>query len=69
MLLIAIIASVMVVAFLIATGSNKNIKSRTEHEADLLEKHFEEEVTPPVVEVQKKKAPAKKKKNLASKAN
>jgi mevalonate pyrophosphate decarboxylase len=69
MLLIAIIASVMVVAFLIATGSNKNIKSRTEHEADLLEKHFEEEVTPPVVEVQKKKSPAKKKKNLASKAN
>jgi hypothetical protein len=69
MLLIAIIASVMVVAFLIATGSNKNIKSRTEHEADLLEKHFEEEVVePPVVEVQKKKAP-KKKKNLDSKVN
>lgn len=69
MLLIAIIASVMVVAFLIATGSNKNIKSRTEHEADLLEKHFEEEVVePPVVEVKKKKAP-KKKKDLDSKVN
>ena len=68
MLLIAIIASVMVVAFLIATGSNKNINSRTEHEADLLEKHFEEELTPPVVEVKKKKA-KKKKKNLDSKVN
>ena len=62
MLLIAIIASVMVVAFLIATGSNKNINSRTEHEADLLEKHFEEELTPPAVEVKKKKSPKKKKK-------
>jgi len=63
MLLIAIIASVMVVAFLIATGSNKNINSRTEHEADLLEKHFEEELPPPpVVEAQKKKYPKKKKK-------
>jgi hypothetical protein len=69
MLLIAIIASVMVVAFLIATGSDKNIKSRTEHEADLLEKHFEEELTPPVIEVKKKKAPKKKKKNLDSKVN
>jgi mevalonate pyrophosphate decarboxylase len=68
MLLIAIIASVMVVAFLIATGSNKNIKSRTEHEADLLEKHFEEELAPPAVEVKKKKAP-KKKKDLDSKVN
>jgi len=62
MLLIAIIASVMVVAFLIATGSNKNINSRTEHEADLLEKHFEEELTPPVIEVKKKKSSKKKKK-------
>jgi hypothetical protein len=63
MLLIAIIASVMVVAFLIATGSNKNINSRTEHEADLLEKHFEEELPPPpVVEAQKKKSSKKKKK-------
>jgi hypothetical protein len=62
MLLIAIIASVMVVVYLIATGSDKNIKSRTEHEAELLEKHSEEEVVvPPVVEVQKKKAPKKKK--------
>ena len=64
MLLIAIIASVMVVAFLIATGSNKNIKSRTEHEADLLEKHFEEELAPPVIK--KKKAPKKKKKEFGS---
>jgi hypothetical protein len=68
MLLIAIIASVMVVAFLIATGSNKNINSRTEHEADLLEKHFTEDLTPPAVE-KKKKTPKKKKKNLDSKAN
>jgi hypothetical protein len=71
MLLIAIIASVMVMAFLIATGSNKNIKSRTEHEADLLEKHFEEELpSPPVVEAQNKKSPKKKKKkNLDSKVD
>ena len=66
MLLIAVIASVMVVAFLIATGSNKNIKSRTEHEADLLEKHFEEELAPPVVEVKKKKAKKRKKKEVGS---
>ena len=66
MLLIAVIASVMVVAFLIATGSNKNIKSRTEHEADLLEKHFEEELTLPVVEVKKKKAKKRKKKEVGS---
>ena len=68
MLLIIVVASVMVLGFLIATGSNKNINSRTEHEADLLEKHFEEELTPPVVEVKKKKA-KKKKKNLDSKVN
>jgi hypothetical protein len=66
MLLIIAIASVMVLGFLLATGSNKNINSRTEHEADLLEKHFEEELTPPVV---KKKTKKKKKKNLDSKVN
>ena len=65
MLLIAIIASVMVVAFLIATGSNKNINSRTEHEADLLEKHFAEDLAP----VKKKKSSKKKKKNLDSKVD
>jgi len=69
MLLIAIIASIMVVAFLIATGSNKNIKSRTEHEADLLDKHFEEELTPPAVKAKKKKYYHKKKTNLDSKVN
>lgn len=68
MLLIAIIASVMVVAFLIATGSNKNINSRTEHEADLLEKHFSEDLAPPVVG-KKKKSSKKKKKNLDSKVD
>ena len=57
MLLIIAIASVMVLGFLLATGSNKNINSRTEHEADLLEKHFEEELTPPVIEVKKKRVP------------
>ena len=63
MVLIIVVASIMVLGFLIATGSNKNINSRTEHEADLLEKHFEEELPPPpVVEAQKKKYPKKKKK-------
>tara|TARA_B110000503_G_scaffold143550_1_gene245729 strand:- start:1887 stop:2096 length:210 start_codon:yes stop_codon:yes gene_type:complete len=69
MLLIAVIASVMVVAFLIAAGSNKNIKSRTEHEADLLDKHFKEELIPPAVKVKKKKYYYKKKTNLASKVD
>lgn len=64
MLLIIAIASIMVLGFLIATGSEKNIKSRTEHEADLLEKHFEEELAPPVIK--KKKAPKKKKKEFGS---
>ena len=62
MLLIIVVASVMVLGFLIATGSDKNIKSRTKHEADLLEKHFEEELTPPV----KKKKSTKKKKKVGS---
>jgi len=64
MLLIAIIASVMVVAFLIATGSNKNINSRTEHEADLLEKHFQEDLS--LEKKKKKKSPKKKKKEVGS---
>ena len=68
MLLIIAVASVMVLGFLLATGSDKNIKSRTEHEADLLEKHFAEELAPPVVEVKKKKS-KKKKKNLDSKVD
>ena len=68
MVLIIVVASIMVLGFLIATGSNKNINSRTEHEADLLEKHFEEELTPPAIEVKKKKA-KKKKKNLDSKVD
>ena len=62
MVLIIVVASVMVLGFLIATGSNKNINSRTEHEADLLEKHFEEELAPPAIEVKKKKSSKKKKK-------
>ena len=65
MLLIIAIASVMVLGFLLATGSDKNINSRTEHEIDLLEKHFEEDLAP----VKKKKSPKKKKKNLDSKVN
>lgn len=64
MLLIIAIASIMVLGFLIATGSSENINSRTEHEIDLLEKHFEEELAPPVIK--KKKAPKKKKKELGS---
>ena len=56
MVLIIVVASVMVLGFLIATGSNKNINSRTEHEADLLEKHFKEELTPPAIEVKRAKA-------------
>jgi len=31
MVLIIVVASIMVLGFLIATGSNKNINSRTEH--------------------------------------
>ena len=65
MLLIAVIASVMVLGFLLATGSDKNINSRTEHEIDLLEKHFAEDLPP----VKKKKSSKKKKKNLDSKVD
>ena len=60
MLLIIVVASIMILGFLIATGSNKNINSRTEHEMDLLEKHFQEDLT------LKKKAPKKKKKEIGS---
>ena len=62
MVLIIVVASVMVLGFLLATGSDKNIKSRTEHEADLLEKHFQEDLAPK----KKKKAPVKKKKKVGS---
>ena len=62
MLLIIVVASIMILGFLLATGSDKNIKSRTEHEADLLEKHFQEDLAPK----KKKKAPAKKKKKVGS---
>ena len=62
MVLIIVVASIMVLGFLIATGSNKNINSRTEHEMDLVEKHFQEDLTLK----KKKKAPKKKKKEIGS---
>jgi len=62
MLLIIVVASMMVLGFLIATGSNKNIKSRIEHEEDLLEKYFQEDL----ILKKKKKSPKKKKKEVGS---
>jgi hypothetical protein len=64
MVLIIVVASIMVLGFLIATGSNKNINSRTEHEADLLEKHFQEDLS--LEKKKKKKSPKKKKKEVGS---